>query len=339
MGGILAEPFLINFGEDRISAAFIPDFPISTFANYQVDARPDRKISIQHPSRVSTGNFRNATTRFYPFITQEVCNSIAVFTFQLLKISYVGGSVSINLAWSLEFFEGPAGVEDINSLNVRTLTEYEPLSRCFCADREYAVFVGRRKVPKDGYIVKDTIYLVPFEDPKIKSINLPFSVESIFLVDGTVFVTKDDFDIVKELVKLNFDTSAESEKIESICNFESYECDQYVIGRNLYMEYGDESDPTYGMMFLDKSITKNHQERITSFKIDRTKLLFHEQYLRYNNGYRLVPKTGSCWIDACLKEPDCRFLIYIDDPSLLQAEIEQCISSSPEEKVDEENKM
>ena len=105
------------------------------------------------------------------------------------------------------------------------------------------------------------------------------------------------------------------------------------------MTYGDKSDPTHGMMFLDKNITNDHQERLTLFNIYQNQFDYRKHYLRYNNIWRPIHKTGSCLIDACLKEPDCRFLVYIDDPFLLEAEIEQCISSTPKEKVDVENKV
>ena len=103
-----------------------------------------------------------------------------------------------------------------------------------------------------------------------------------------------------------------------VCNIDP----QIIVGRNLYTKYDTDSDAPLRRMFLDRNITtctKNYEERITdvalSAKLDRNR----------SQRYRFIPKTGSCLIDG---GDECKFQIYIDDPSFLRAEIEQCILST-----------
>ena len=297
----LAEPFVIGFGEDVIKASFIPSQQFSSHI-YQVDARPRHKIIIIHPDMKDASNFKDATTRFYPFITQEKSATWAVFAFQLLKISFVDGIVSIDLVWRSNFFECLSLNIGVNSPSVQTLNDESGITtdeygiQYFCANRDYAFFTRNDEKSKNT-----VLYRVEFEHSVIESIKAPFDVEDIFPVGGTLFVT---YKIRSRTMvkKINFDNSSKVEKIEEIYVLAPYSKVGSLVGRNLY--FGTSRNQS--MIFLDRNITKNEEGRKTTLNCEKSK------------------EPGSCLIDVIDRELN----MYLDEPTLLQLEIDQCMSST-----------
>ena len=334
----LAEPFLIAHGGDFISAGFLPSLPNITIQHYKVPRDPQRKLGRIHPTMINSGNFKDATTRFYPFITEEhidntgMTSARLLFTFQFLKMSFADEMVSIDLAWKSDFSESPYIVMEIDDEEDDGHQTPARNIDLFCANREHAAFIMRDS--EDSRTA--TIYLVPFENPKIKSIDVTFDIDFLYLVDGNIFVAgnlddsdDDDGNEPTSLIKINFDAPEESGRIEELCTFEAFKC-QGVFGQNLHFDTN--SDESHQMMFLDRNITKNHQERITSC----TTRVVSDKYMKHMDiesgylGHDLVKCTsghmnGSCLIDGMFA---CQLKVYMDEPTLLQSEIEQCISST-----------
>ena len=341
----LAEPFLIMVDENKISAAFLPDFPNYTFAHYQVDACPDKTISIERPSRgnLAPENFKDATTRFYPFIMEEKSDSISVFTFQLLKICSIDGRVSIKLAWSWNVFEGPnkptrpPGRRPFTGTPRRQFIGGTGSILHFGVDREYAVFIRAHKNLEFENNGKFTISLVHLESQTINSIVVPFRVHNIKVVDGSVFVVKTMKNSDKiGIVKINFATSAKGKKLEYIyiCELHSLQFSRAFgaigdfklnacrfVGHNLFYDVKSDKfgpNPNPRRMFLDRNITSYFEERITVYPK-------HDQ--RFNDFD--LPTTGSSLIDVFQNLGDTTWIyLYMDDPTLLLLEIEQCMAST-----------
>ena len=120
---------------------------------------------------------------------------------------------------------------------------------------------------------------------------------------------------------------------ENIVPFKSYikklGFKHWIGRRNLYKSSNDIS--------LDRNIEKNHQERATVFgghilypqprEQDDNDLIYPDEFPT-----RLNPASGSSLIDVAYVDEDhprrggIRFLVYMDDETLLQSEISECLS-------------
>ena len=117
-----------------------------------------------------------------------------------------------------------------------------------------------------------------------------------------------------------------------------------IVGRNLYKSSNNDpltDDGQTAMVFLDESIEKNYQERETVF--DRLRFGKMSTWPITPSGHvegttvfptRLIPASGSSLIDVAYdpenddhdRERDgIRFQVYMDDETLLQSEINQCL--------------
>ena len=83
------------------------------------------------------------------------------------------------------------------------------------------------------------------------------------------------------------------------------------------------------MIFLEKNINKNHQEKITFCNTDNSVQSDDPNYGPGSKDIcRNIPKKGSCLIDVGDNgDLTWDFQLYMDDPTLLLQEIEQCMQT------------
>lgn len=318
----LAEPFLIRHTREHMEAGFIPSGPDPIFSE------PVPFECCLQPEIINPGNFIESKMRFHPVITidrndenerNERNDANEVFKFKLFKITAHDDQVNITEVWQLVLLAPEGDVQ------------------FFVANREYCAFVLGR-----------TIYHVQFETtPKWKSIKMDVrdhltDILRMYLVQDVIFyitnsATKDSF---FSLIKINFDTMKE----QFICDYESphniWDMDNGgdIIGRNLYRR-SNENSPVVGniiarMVYLDQNIEMNHQERETVVGSVRLANSPHQPHGITLSGHlegtsvyptRYLPEAGSYCIDVLQKSGGVRFQVYMDDETLLQSEITQCL--------------
>ena len=149
-------------------------------------------------------------------------------------------------------------------------------------------------------------------------------------------------------------------QIQHICDYVSVGSFNHktgdIVGRNLYKSSNDDhlrSDGQTTRVFLDQNIEKNHlQERETVYDRGHDRFNFDnfwsglEQKSPKNDGNdiifptvfstRLNPASGSSLVDVAYveeeevyhKDQGIRFQVYMDDETLLQSEISECLSGN-----------